>query len=149
MILTVDNSTVKTSKGESFHRLYAPASAHTTRRESRSCKSCHNDPLAIGYGRGTLTFSPSGKWQFEPKFENNIHDGLPEDAWTGFLKNRSGIVSTRKGIRPFNIDEQKKILTAGACLTCHAENSDIMARSLASFGELVKARSRKCVLPVW
>jgi len=149
MIMTIDRSSIKKGEGDSFHRLYAPASAHTTRRESRSCKSCHNDPLAIGYGRGTLTFSPAGRWTFVPKFEKNTHDGLPEDAWTGFLKNQSGVVSTRKGIRPFNIDEQKKILTAGACLTCHDENSELMARSLADFSELLKARSRKCLLPVW
>jgi hypothetical protein len=149
MIMTIDKSSYKKGEDESFHRLYAPASAHTTRRESRSCKSCHNNPLTIGYGRGRLAYSPDGKWQFEPKFEKNSHDGLPEDAWTAFLKNRTGAVSARKGVRPFNIEEQKHILTAGACLTCHDENSGVMTRSLTNFSELVKARSSKCVLPVW
>jgi len=154
MILTINRASYPHSgqKDNIFRRLYAPIDPHTTAAKGRSCKSCHNDPVALGYGEGELIFDPrngQGVWRFTPRYENRSEDGLPEDAWTGFLKNRSGIVSTRKGIRPFNIDEQKKILTAGACLTCHGENSEIMARSLANFGELLKARSKKCVLPVW
>lgn len=149
MVLTVDKSSYKRGDGKIFHRLYAPASAHTTQRESRSCKSCHNSPLAIGYGRGELTFSETGKWAFQPKYENNAHDGLPEDAWTGFLENRTGVVSTRKGIRPFNVEEQKRILTVGACLTCHDERSAVMTKSLTDFSSLIKSRSKRCVMPVW
>lgn len=149
MIMTIDKASFSKNGDKVFHRLYAPASAHTTRRESRSCKSCHNNPLAIGFGRGSLVFSSAGRWTFEPKYERHPNDSLPEDAWTGFLKNRSGIVSTRKGIRPFNVDEQKRILTAGACLTCHDENSAIMTQSLTDFSKLVNSRSTRCVMPVW
>ena len=34
----------------------------------------------------------------------------PEDAWTGFLRERDGMVSTREGARPFSADEQWRIL---------------------------------------
>jgi hypothetical protein len=149
MIMTIDKGSFKKGEATVFHRLYAPASAHTTQRESRSCKSCHNDPLALGYGRGKLEFSPSGRWTFESTFEKSKYDGLPEDAWTGFLMERKDQAATRIGMRPFNIMEQKRILTAGACLTCHEGNSSVMKRSLADFDKLISERTARCIIPVW
>ena len=67
MVLSIDQESFARGKGKSFHRLYAPASGHTTQRKGRSCISCHNNPLAIGYGRGVLTYQVSGKtgqWEF-------------------------------------------------------------------------------------
>jgi quinol-cytochrome oxidoreductase complex cytochrome b subunit len=149
MILTIDKGSF--SKGEKtvFHRLYAPSSAHTTQREGRSCKSCHNDPLAIGYGRGKLSYSTDGKWTFDPLFQNNKYDGLPEDSWIGFLQERKDQASTRKGMRPFNLAEQKRILTAAACLTCHDATSGVMKRSLVDFDKVIRERSKRCVMPVF
>jgi hypothetical protein len=40
--------------------LFAKLSAHTTRREARSCDSCHRDPVALGYGAGALRFTARG-----------------------------------------------------------------------------------------
>ncbi len=57
MIMTLDKSNYKNEKPEIiFKRLFAPSVAHTIRKESRSCKSCHNEPLALGYGRGKLVY---------------------------------------------------------------------------------------------
>jgi quinol-cytochrome oxidoreductase complex cytochrome b subunit len=143
MIMTIDRESFAKVGGNSFHRLYAPASAHTTQREGRSCKSCHNDPLAIGFGRGKLDFE-AGKWKFEPRFEPNKMDGLPEDAWTGFLQEAKQPNSTRSDLRPFTVKEQKRILQVGSCLTCHDEKSKVMAQALENF-ELTKSkRSTKC-----
>jgi hypothetical protein len=149
MILTIDKASFGKGGNSVFRRLYAPASAHTTQKESRSCKSCHNNPLAIGYGRGILNLSVKGRWTFEPRFALNPNDGLPEDAWTGFLRERNGITATREKIRPFNIAEQKKILTAGACLTCHEESSEVMRRGLVDFRKEISRRSSRCLLPRW
>lgn len=149
MIMTIGKSSFKKGEKTVFHRLYAPSSAHTTQRAGRSCISCHNDPLALGYGRGKLLFSKEGKWSFEPAYENNKYDGLPEDAWTGFLKERKDQAATRIGMRPFNLAEQKRILTAGACLTCHKENSSVMERSLSDFDRTIRERSKRCVMPVF
>ncbi len=149
MILTIDKGSFKKGEKTVFRRLYAPSSAHTTQREGRSCKSCHNDPLAIGYGRGKLSYSANGRWTFDPLYENNKYDGLPEDSWMGFLKERKDQASTRKGMRPFNLSEQKTILKVGACLTCHAENSSVMKESLYNFDDVVKRMSRKCVKPIF
>ena len=149
MILTIDKASFKKGEKFVFRRLYAPSSAHTTQRQGRSCISCHNDPLAIGYGRGKLLYSAKGQWTFGALYQDSKYDGLPEDSWTGFMRERSDQASTRKGMRPFNLAEQKKILTAGACLTCHDEKSDVMKRSLVDFERVIRERSKRCVMPVW
>ena len=117
-----------------------------------SFPECYTNSVALGFGEGRLNYkieNGSGKWSFEATFENNPNDDLPEDSWTGFLKNREGTVSTRNNVFPFDIEQQKKILTVGACLTCHEENSVVMKASLNNFEELVNKRSSKCILPVW
>jgi cytochrome c553 len=155
MVISIDLLSYGASKsGETdvFRRLYAPASAHTTVREGRSCLSCHNDPLAIGYGRGELVYDiqgAGGKWKFRNRFEMNSHDRLPEDAWIGFLAEPQGITTTRTNARPFNLKEQRAILTVGACLVCHTEDSQVMRESLEDFSSLLEKVSNKCVLPDW
>lgn len=149
MIMTIDKGSFKKGEKMAFHRLYAPSSAHTTQRLGRSCKSCHNDPLPIGYGRGKLEYSAAGKWTFDPLYQDNKYDGLPEDSWIGFLQERKYQASTRIGMRPFNLSEQKRILTAGACLTCHDASSGVMKRSLVDFDKVIRERSKRCVMPVF
>ncbi len=154
MVLTIDRQSYTHRKHDSllFRRLFAPAAPHTTAAKGRSCKSCHNNPVALGFGKGKLQYvidRKQGFWRFNPAYKNNIHDGLPEDAWTGFLKNRTGMVSTRKNVFPLDVEEQKKMLTIGACLTCHKENSKVMKESLNDFGKVLQHRSPKCVLPFW
>jgi len=144
MIMTTDKGSFKKGEQTVFHRLYAPSAAHTTRREGRSCISCHNNPLALGYGRGELLLSKTGKWMFEATYETSKYDGLPQDAWTGFLHERKDQASTRKGMRPFNVAEQKRILQAGACLTCHEGNSKVMIQCLYDFAGMIKKMSRFC-----
>ncbi len=154
MILTIDKKSFTKNRHDSllFRRLFAPVSPHTTAKEGRSCKSCHNNPVALGYGQGKLEYKIKGKeahWNFVPHYQNNPIDGLPEDAWTGFLKERKGVVSTRINVKSFSVEEQKKILTVGACLACHDEKSDVMQKSLVDFSYMLKNRSYKCILPVW
>jgi hypothetical protein len=154
MVLTIDKNSYAKNSTDSiiFHRLFSPAAPHTTAAKGRSCKSCHNSPVALGFGEGELTYKTEdgkGKWTFNPVYENDRHDNLPADAWTGFLKDWTGVVSTRKNVFPFNIDKQKKILTAGACLTCHAEDSKVMKESLYHFEDLLKKRSSICIIPEW
>lgn len=152
MILTIDVNSFDRSLHDSliFQRLFAPTEAHTTQTNGRSCKSCHNNPVALGFGEGRLVYQvndQTGKWIFTPKYKNNIHDGLPEDSWIGFLQGRTVKVSTRSDVRPFNVDEQKKILQVGACLTCHDENSKLMNESMTDYKGLLKRLSLKCILP--
>ena len=152
MVLTIDQESFEKGNGKSFHRLYAPASGHTTVRESRNCKSCHNNPLAIGYGDGELIykiFGAAGKWEFVPRFALNENDALPEDAWIGFLKEAKSPYSTRTDLRPFTVKEQKRILEVGVCLTCHDEKSKVMDMALEGYQKAVAGRAGKCINPVW
>jgi len=147
MIMTIDQESFTMGKGNSFHRLYAPASGHTTQREGRNCKSCHNNPLAIGFGRGELRYDhsrTSGQWTFEPRFALNENDHLPEDAWVGFLKEAKSPYATRNGLRPFTVKEQMRILEVGSCLTCHDEKSKVMERALENFQQTLAGRNKKC-----
>ncbi len=149
MVMTIDKESFSAGKGSSFHRLYGPASGHTTVKEGRSCKSCHNNPVAFGFGEGDLNFLSSGaasKWEFTPKFAPSKQDGLPEDAWTGFLKESKLPNSTRIDLRPFTIKEQLRILEVGSCLTCHDDKSKVMERTLEDFEKTVAGRSDRCKL---
>ena len=134
-----------------FFRLFAPAEPHTISKKVRDCKSCHNSSLALGYGRGELNFNTiNGRsyWTFESEYEVSKQDGLPQDAWIGFLEERNDRVSTRIDFRPFNLEEQKRILTVGACFTCHKEDSEVMLQSLDMEFELyLKKLSPECKVP--
>jgi hypothetical protein len=163
MIMTLDRNIVASAPPDAvFRRLFAPTAAHTTQRASRSCVSCHNDPVALGYGQGTLKFEPgpvlpaaakapgrSGTWRYTPREAALPQDGLPADAWTGFLAARTDRASTHDGARPFNVDEQQRILTVGACLSCHAGDSVPMRAALRDFAGTLPQRRASCAAPVW
>ena len=154
MIMTTDlkSFTNDNQDGTIFHRLYAPAAPHTTSSKGRSCVSCHNNPLALGYGEGKLEYlieNGKGKWEFQALYAADKNDGLPADAWIDFLQTREGKVSTRSDVFPLNVNQQQRTLTVGACLTCHDEKSDVMQKSLNHFDDLLKKRSAKCILPEW
>jgi hypothetical protein len=149
MILTIDGP-----HGKIFRRLYARVEPHTTRRGARSCESCHNDPVALGYGAGQLRYERAaggGRWRFMPAMPALPDDNLPADAWVPFLgeRERGGMLSTRPDVRPFTPDEQRRILRVGACLTCHAGDSLVMRGSVRDFDSLIARRSPRCLMPVW
>lgn len=150
MVISIDKSGFEKNASEIFRRLYSPSISHTIRKEARSCESCHNNPLAIGYGRGELQLRKienDWKWQFTPKFAGNKHDGIPEDAWIEFLSEKEDLQSTRVNTRPFNLQEQKAILTVGACLTCHKGEEKIMKKAILNFDNTIQKMTDKCILP--
>lgn len=151
MIFTLDQTAFagKQPVNTSFHRLFAPAAPHTTDSKGRDCKSCHSNPVALGYGHGKLEFDKStAQWTFTPEYVNLPQDGLPADAWIGFLQEPLPKTSTRLTFRAFSVAEQKKILTVGACLTCHDQNSDLMKESIhKDFKELRAQMTEQCKVP--
>ncbi len=153
MIMSLDKNKFDNKEHKiMFNRLFALSIPHTVRKESRSCGSCHNNSLALGYGRGKLEYiiyNNIGRWIFEPKYKLSEFDNLPEDAWIGFLQTRSQNMATRINIRPFNLEEQKRILLVGACLTCHNSDSEVMKNSLNNFQSEIKKISKECILPTW
>ncbi len=148
MVLTIEKMKNDPNK-KIFRRLFAPTFSHTINKEGRSCESCHNNPLAIGYGKGTMSYSNNGRWNFIPQFSNHKEDNLPKDAWIGFMKTRDETSTTRTNTRPFSIEEQKRILLVGACLTCHLGQSELMKKSLIDFELILQKVSKKCILPNW
>lgn len=146
MVLTIDNMKYNPDK-KIFKRLFAPTFSHTINKTGRSCQSCHNNPLAIGYGRGKLIYFKNGEWIFQSQLLKHPEDSFPKDAWIGFLQTREESSTTRTNTRPFNLEEQKRVLLVGACLTCHEENSEVMKESLSDFGKLRSRISKKCVVP--
>lgn len=147
MIISIDRDNRTHNDEIIFKRLYAPAFSHTIRKEARSCESCHINPLAVGYGRGKLALDKSGKWIFIPDYAPSVYDNLPQDAWIDFLREPKSDIATRKNYRPFNLEEQKKVLRVGACLTCHPSDSQIMKKSLENFDDLLKKLSPECIIP--
>ena len=147
MVLTIED---QKNKRDHFKRLFAPIDPHTTQKKGLTCKECHLNPIALGYGEGNLTYHPQngkGVFTFTPAYENNSYDRLPEDAWIPFLKEGEKINSTRSNTRPFNLEEQKKILTVGACLTCHQEDSKVIKDCLKDFKEQYRKRKPICSIP--
>lgn len=153
MTLTIDvDSFYGTDQPGIFHRLYAPTSAHTTQAVGRSCTSCHNDPLALGYGRGQLIYQTDngqGRWTFRSEYAALPEDGLPQDAWIGFLEEPQAGSTARSYTRPFSLAEQQRMLTVGACLTCHQEKEPMLQEGITDFEAILARRSIKCILPVW
>jgi hypothetical protein len=154
MILTIDVSSFDKSLHDSmiFHRLYAPVSPHTITKKARSCESCHNNSYALGYGTGKLFFqvkNGQGNWLFESDYESNEHDSLPQDAWIPWLGDAKGKVATRDNLFPLTRKQQKKMLTVGACLTCHDGDSKVMKEAVKDFDQVVSKRGDQCILPRW
>ncbi|RLA63425.1 MAG: hypothetical protein DRQ88_04725 [Epsilonproteobacteria bacterium] len=133
----------KIDQESSFHRLFAPIVAHTIVKEGRSCISCHQNPNALGYGRGIINFNEAdpSKWKFLPLYFE-LQDGLPADAWIPFMGRRDSPANTRENTRPFTPKEQRKILTVGRCLSCHDAYKDQWIYE--SFGQSLKKMKTKC-----
>ena len=125
-----------------FIRLFAPVSAHTISEKGKTCIDCHNNPVALGYGRGELKYL-NKKWTFKPKFPME-EDGLPQDAWIGFLTTDTKNKTTRTNARPFNLNEQKRMLKVGSCLTCHQEKSKVVNLILSDYNLALKKISENC-----
>ena len=153
MVLTVKGADLAgRADPTTFRRLYARTFPHTVSARGRSCVSCHNDPVAVGYGSGALRYTRTprgGRWTFVPASSPSPFDGLASDAWIGFLERPGGSRSTREDVRPFDLDEQKRLLTAGACLTCHRADSRVMREGLVDFASVVRRTGPQCVVPAW
>ena len=152
MILSLEVPERDQAGSPHFLRLFAPISAHTIVSKPRDCRSCHANPAALGYGRGQLNYVVNGRtavWRFTPAFPLRGEDGLPADAWIGFLQTSRLTTTTRKTSRPFSLEEQHRTLLVGACLQCHKETDNRLARAFADFANFRQYLSPRCSVPDW
>ncbi len=152
MVMTLNQTRGAGKLPDEFHRLYAPADPHTIVTAARDCLSCHANSLALGYGRGVLKYDTRngrGHWGFTPTLPRSIYDGLPVDAWIGFMEEPQAPAATRTNMRPFNRREQQRMLLVGSCLQCHSDKEPRVADVFADFSRYRTRISPKCILPAW
>ncbi len=93
-----------------------PVQPHTVTKSARSCADCHLSTKAIGLGSGFYISRKNGvDLDFEPeRIVDEQGRQLQETA--------------HEGARPFNREEQQRILRAGTCEACHGADPDFWAR---------------------
>ena len=140
------NIHLKKEDATSFHRYFAPISAHTIAKKGASCITCHLNPATLGYGSGNLSLQKNGTFKFIPKYKKDV-DGLPKDAWIPFLKENKTGKATRSNARPLSVTEQKRILRVGVCLSCHKEDTKVSQMLLKDYSKTLKKLTSKCIAP--
>lgn len=120
MILTVEGDWA--GGGTKSHRLYAALDPHTTRKESRSCASCHASATALGLGEGTLDLGAGGP-RFTPAAPLPDAPGLARDGWVPLFP-QAAAPGTRTNVRSLDAAEQRRVLRVGPCLSCHPKVTD-------------------------
>ncbi len=89
-----------------------PIQPHTVTREARSCEDCHANPKAVGLGSGIY---------------NARKNGLDIDFGLDRIVDEEGKqlqATSHVGARPFNKEEQQRILRVNACTGCHSYTKD-------------------------
>jgi hypothetical protein len=122
---------------------------HTTSRAGRTCAGCHLEPQALGYGSGVLSVvqeGPAWRWRLESTYQAARSDSLPADAWIGLL-GAEPAYSTRAEARPLSLEEQRRVLSAGACLGCHDPASAAGKALYARFAESLLRAGPLCRVP--
>lgn len=120
-------------------RLFAPIEPHTTGKPARTCSGCHRSPAALGLGSGRLDLE-GNQPAFSPSSPSAEDPALASDGWTALFPERPAI-GTRTGLRSLDSSEQRRILTAGVCLPCHAKPTDRIWRDFrASLTRLPQER---------
>jgi hypothetical protein len=89
-----------------------PIQPHTITKEARSCEDCHANPKALGLGTGIY---------------NSRRNGLNIDFELERIVDEMGTqlqATSHVGARPFNKEEQDRILRVNACAGCHGFTAD-------------------------
>ena len=132
----------------------SPIQPHTVQKESRSCESCHTNPVAMGYGieKGKAYEDPSKPYRVElttpdgkilpKKFKTQINSipNLKYD-WSRFVSEDGKQLQTVghhfKNSRPLNNIERSKLDRRGVCLSCHQTmpDKDLAVSLMVHIGE--------------
>jgi len=139
MIMTIQGA----GQGVIRRRLFAPMDPHTTRKQARTCDSCHRSSVALGLGAGKLDLSGA-----RPRF-SPAHPGPagapPADAWTTLSAARPGR-GTRTNLRSLDAGELHRVLAVGRCTPCHKKASDPVYRDFRASLAALAGPASKCKL---
>jgi len=91
---------------------HAPIQPHTTSREARTCEDCHAHRKTLGLGQGIYDARANG---LDIPFE--LERIVDEEG-----KQIQAV--SHYGARPFNREEQDKIMRVNVCLSCHDAQKD-------------------------
>jgi cytochrome c553 len=140
MVMTIDAAAAGGGMPRDL-RLYAALDPHSTRRESRTCASCHASSWAIGAGRGAVV-RRDGAWRIAPDRPGGTSSGPSRDAWTGLFPD-SPAPGTRTDVRSLDAAEQRRVLDVGPCLPCHTKAADPVYRDFPrSMSDRARAGTR-------
>ena len=139
MIMTIQG----TGKGKAHRRLFAAMDPHTTRKQARSCDSCHRSPVALGLGSGELDLSAVSP-RFLPTHPGPA--GAPaKDAWTTLEAVAPG-QGTRTGLRSLDAKELRRVLAVGRCTPCHKKAADPIYRDFKESLAALASPGNRCEL---
>ena len=102
--------------------------------------------LSVNY----VVNSKTARWEFTSYYANTPQDGLPQDAWIGFMKDINGKTrySSHDYFFPLDLKEQKKMLEVGACIHCHQKDDQFLKRlTNGEYQNMLKTRKNTCVIP--
>ncbi len=124
-------------------RLHAAIVPHTTQREARTCLSCHADALALGLGEGHLDLTGDAV-RFTPTRPDPASPEHALDRWVSLFAAIPG-ATTRTGGRSLDAAEQRRVLTVGACLACHAPADRLWSAAFApQLDRLARGNATTC-----
>ncbi len=105
----------------------APVQPHTVSEVSRKCRDCHNNPMAVGLGKGYLKFTDKEKIIFKPLY-NVKKAGIPVNFPFESIVSANGKIQfqsvSNRGFKVFKREKILKILRVGKCVQCHNSYSD-------------------------
>ncbi len=105
----------------------APVQPHTVSKTSKKCDDCHNNPMAVGLGKGFLKFTDDEKIIFMPLY-NSAKAGMsvsfPFESIVSLDGRKQFQSVSNRGFKVFKRKEILKILKVGKCTPCHNSYGD-------------------------
>ncbi|MGE0453749.1 MAG: selenite/tellurite reduction operon c-type cytochrome ExtM [Vicinamibacteria bacterium] len=126
-------------KGRPQYR-FAPFYGHNTGPKAIGCGECHANPAFLGFGQGVLEQD-----SIRATLLCERSDRKPLDGFLSMEKGRVVAHSaiTRKGARPLEDAEVRRVLAANLCIVCHVDGEDPIYRERLDHGALRDALHRR------